>query len=46
MKIHYDYFWLERQAWIRRLQPKDNPWIDAAMWCLLGTLITCILLAW
>lgn len=46
MKINYDYLWLERQAWIEKLQARHNPWVDVALWCLLGMVATGILLAW
>lgn len=45
MKINYDYLWLERQAWIQRFQARETPWIDAALWCLLGGILTACLMA-
>lgn len=47
MKINYDYWWLIRQQWVESLQPKQNDaYIDAVLWCLLGIILTAILMVW
>ena len=47
MKINWDYWWLERQAWISRMQPRKNDgYVDVVLWCILGLLFTMILMVW
>lgn len=43
--MNWDYWYIERQAWIKNLQPRANDsWKDPMLLAVLGMLLTAILM--